>query len=83
LLMFYFKHFSDCFNILRADLHEIRRIGRIKALDKRPEVFFDPSTDVAVVTNFVGKKSTSNPHLVVRMTFARAAPPAFDNKDNR
>jgi len=29
LLMFYFKHFSDCFNILRADLHEIRRIGRI------------------------------------------------------
>jgi len=29
LLMFYFKHFSDGLNILRADLHEIRRIGRI------------------------------------------------------
>jgi len=25
-------------------------------------------------------KSTSNPHLVVRVTFARAAPPAYDKK---
>jgi len=25
-------------------------------------------------------KSTSNPHLVARMTFARAAPPAYDKK---
>ena len=27
-------------------------------------------------------KSTSFPHLVVRMTFARAAPPAYDKKGN-
>ena len=36
-----------------------------------------PSRRVAVTTNFVGKID-----LVVRMTFARAAQPAFDNKGN-
>jgi len=43
--------------------------------------FSDPARDVAVATNFVGK-STSNTHLVVRMTFARAAQPAYDKKSN-
>ena len=45
------------------------------------KLFFDPSRDVAVATNFVAK-STSNTGLVVRMTFTRAAPPAYDKNDN-
>jgi len=49
------------------------------ALDER--YFFDLSRDVAVATIFWAK-STSNTHLVVRMTFARAAPPANDKKGN-
>ena len=54
------------------------RIGRSMAVDERSKViFFDPSRSVAVATSFVGR-STSNPHLVVRVTFARAAPPAYD-----
>ena len=36
--------------------HEICRIGRPLAVDERCEViFFDPSRDVVVATNFVGK----------------------------
>ena len=41
--------------------------------------FFDPSRDVAVATNAVGTIDLHS-NLVVRMTFARAAPPAYDNK---
>jgi len=42
------------------------------------KLFFDSSRDVAVATNFVGKIDL----LVVHMTFARAALPAYDKKDN-
>jgi len=57
----FFKYFSDfCqtnhLNIYWTDLHEICRIGRTLAADKWREVnFFDPSGDVAMATNFVGK----------------------------
>jgi len=45
--------------------------------------FFDCSRDVAVTTNFVDKIGLlPSPHLAVRMTFARAAPPAYDKKGN-
>jgi len=80
LLMFYiFIDFcqTSYLNIYGTDLHGICMIGRILAADERPEVIFDPSRDVTVATNFVDK-STCIPHLVVRMTFARAAPPAYD-----
>jgi len=43
--------------------------------------FFDPPRDVAVATNFVGRIDLQY-YLVVRMTFARAAPPAYDKKGN-
>jgi len=49
-------------NVYRTDLHEICRICRTLAADERSEVifqhmklFFDPSKDVAVTTNFMGK----------------------------
>jgi len=41
------------------------------------KLLFDPPRDVAVATNS-GEKSTSIPHLVVRVAFARAALPAYD-----
>jgi len=43
------------------------------------ELFFSISRDVAVATNFVGKIDLQS-HLVVRVTFARAAPPAYDKR---
>jgi len=89
LLMFYFLiYFSDfCqtnyLNIYWTDLCEIGRIGRTLAVDERSEVIFHRSRNVAVTTNFVGRGEwASNPHLVVRMTFARAAPPAYVKKGN-
>jgi len=44
------------------------------------EGFFDPSRDVAVATNFVGKVDFQSTPCIVRMTFARAAPPAYDKR---
>jgi len=43
---------------------------------------YDPSRVVAVATNFVGKIDLPSTACtsVVRMTFARAAPPAYDKK---
>jgi len=68
LLMFYFLDIFTDFcqtkylNVYRTNLHEICRIGRTLAADERSEVifqhmklFFDPSKDVAVTTNFMGK----------------------------
>ena len=43
------------------------------------KLLFEPPRDVAVATNS-GEKSTSIPHLVVRVAFGRAAPPAYDKK---
>ena len=38
--------------------------------------FFDPARNVAMATNFVSKIDLHSSHLVVLITFARAAPPA-------
>jgi len=76
----FLSHLNDFYqtnylNTYWTDLHEICRIGRTLAVDERSEFnFFDLSMDVAMATNFVGI-----PHLLVRMVFARAAPPADDN----
>ena len=60
-----------------ADLHEICRICRTLAIHARSKViFFDPARNVAMATNFVSKIDLHSSHLVVRITFARAAPPA-------
>jgi len=64
----------------QTDLHEICRTGRTLAVDERAEViFFRSLKDVAVATTFVKKLVL---HLLVRMTFARAAPPAYDKNGN-
>jgi len=64
----------------QTDLHEICRTGRTLAVDERAEViFFRSLKDVAVATTFVKKLDL---HLLVRMTFARAAPPAYDKNGN-
>jgi len=45
------------------------------------KLFFSISSDVAAASNFVGKSDLqSRLHLVIRVTFARAAPPAYDKK---
>ena len=80
--------FSSCFkkyccdfcqtnylSIYRTHLHEICRIRRSLAADKRC-YFFDLSRDVALWQPILLAKSTAFPHLVVGMTFARAVPPA-------
>ena len=60
----------------QTDLREICRICRSLVVDERSKViFFDPSRDVAVVP-ILWTKSISFPRLVVRMTFARSAPPS-------
>ena len=57
-----------------ADLHEICRICRTLAIHARSKViFFDPARNVAMATNFVSKIDLHSSHLVVRITFARAA----------
>jgi len=59
LFLKYFIDFCQTFcllNICRTDIHEIRGSGRTLAADERSEViFFDPSMDVTVTTNFVDK----------------------------
>jgi len=82
LLVFYFIYFSDfCqtnyLNVYRTDLHEICRIGWTLAVDERSEVIFSISQGTLPWQPILWAKSTSNTHLVVRMTFARAAPPAY------
>ena len=54
IFLLYFSDFcqTNSFNIYRADLHEICRIGWTSAVDERSEVI---SSDVVVATNFVGK----------------------------
>ena len=44
---------TNYLNIYRTDIYEICR--KTLAVDKWFEVIFDPSRDVVVVTNFVGK----------------------------
>jgi len=53
-------------------------------MDYRSEViFFDPSKKTLPWQPILWAKSTSNPQLVVRITFARAAPSAYDKKGDR
>jgi len=85
LTMFYFFDiFSDFsqtnyLNIYWTDLHESYRIGRTLAVRKRSEVIFSIPRGTLPWQPILWAKSTSIPRFVVRMTFARAAPPAYDN----
>jgi len=69
-------------NIYRTDLHEIFRIARTLAVDERSEVSFLISRRTLPWQPILWAKSTSITHLVVRLAFARAAPPAYDKKGN-
>ena len=56
VLVIYVRPIIQRYSLCWTDLHENCRIDRTLAVDERPEViFFDPSRDVAVATNFVGK----------------------------
>jgi len=46
------------------------------------KLFFSIAQGTLLWQPILWTKSTSKPHLVVRMTFARAAPPAYDKKCN-
>ena len=85
----YFKNILSDFyqtnylNIYRTDLHEICRIGRTLAvMDARSEVIFSIPQGTLPCQPMLSAESTFIPHLVVRMTFARAAPAAYDKKGN-
>ena len=72
---------TNYLNIYQTDLHEICRICRTLAVDKGSEViFFDLSRDVAVAASLVDKIDLQS---TACMTFARAAPPAYDKKGSR
>jgi len=80
LLFFYIE--TKYLNIYWTDPHEIYGFCTTLAVDQRSEViFFDPSIDVAVATSFVGKIDLQY-SPIVRMTFARAAPRAYNKKRN-
>ena len=51
-------------------------------MDERSEVIFSIPQGTLPWQPMLSAESTSIPHLVVRMTFARAAPPAYDKKGN-
>jgi len=72
---------TNYLNIHRTDLHKICWIGRTLAVDERSDVIFlsIPRGTLPWQPIF-WTKSTSIPHIVVRTTFARAAPPAYDKK---
>jgi len=86
LLFFYFKKYLSDFcqtsylNIYRTDLHEICRIGKTLAADK---VIFSLPQGTLQWQPILWAKSISNTHLVLRMTFARAAPPAHMQQEGK
>jgi len=90
LLIFYLKknNFSDLcqtnyLNVDRIDLYEICRIGRTLAVDERPgSLFFSIPQEAFPLQPTLWTKSTCNTNFVVRMTFAGAAPAAYDKKGN-
>jgi len=91
VLLVFFKifniYFCDFFqtnylNIYRADLHEICVIGRTLAVDEQTGAIFSIPQGTLPWQPIFWAKSTLFRHLVVRMTFARAAPPAFNNMGN-
>jgi len=77
LLLSFNIYFSDFY---RTGLREICRICRTLAVDERSGVIFLIPQGTLPWQPTLWAKSTSNPHLVVRITFARAAPPAYDKK---
>ena len=73
---------TNYLNSYRADLHEICTFGRTFAVDERSGVIFSISQGTLPWQPILWAKSSSNTHVVVRVTFARAAPPAYDEKGN-
>jgi len=75
-LKIYFNDFcqTNYLYINWTDLHKICTVGGTLAVD---EGFEDLQWK-----QIFWAKSTSIPHFVVRMTLARAAPPAYDKKDS-
>ena len=78
------KYFCDfCqtnyLSIHGTDLHVICRICRTLAADKRYEVIFRSLKGLCRGNQFCGQ---NRPHVVVRVTFARAATAAYDKSDN-
>ena len=71
-------------NIFQTDLHEICRIGRTLGVTERSEFIFSISEGTLPWNQFCVTKSQIDLHsnLVLRMTFARAAPLAYDKKGN-
>jgi len=69
-------------NIYQNDLHEICRICKTFTAYKRSEVIFLTHQGMSLWRPIFSTKSTCDPHLVVRMTFARAVAPAYNKKGN-
>ena len=65
-----------------TNLHEICKIARILAVDERSDNIFSILQGMLPWQPIWWAKSTPSTHRVVRMTFARAAPPAYDKKSN-
>ena len=81
-IFFYFSDFcqTNYPDIYRTDLHDICRIGRTLAADERCELIFSIPQGTLPWQPILWANLTSIPRLVVRMTFTRAAPPAYDKK---
>ena len=73
---------TNYLNIHQTDLYEICTDGRTVAVDDRAEVIFSIPQGTLPWQPILWAKSTLIPHLVVRVTFAKAAPPAYDKKDS-
>jgi len=78
----FYLHFSDLcqtnyLDIYRTDLHEICRVGRWIKLSV---IIFSIPQGTLPWQPILWTKSTFFPQLVVRMTFARSAPPAYNNR---
>jgi len=65
---------TNYLNIYRIDLPEVCGIDRTMAVDERSEVILPIPQGTLPWQPILWTKSTSFPHLVVCMTFARAAP---------
>jgi len=73
---------TNYLNIYWTDLYDSCRIGRTLAVDERSEVIFSTRQGTLPWQPILCAKSTSFPHLEVRITLARAAPSAYDKKGN-
>ena len=86
IFLVYFSDFCQInyLNIYRTDLHEICRIYRTFVVDEQSVVmFFSIPQGTLPWQPILRAKSTSETHLVVRMTFTRAAPPANDKNEGQ